>query len=282
MNRLIKFSILVVSLNSGDKLLETVKSILSQTCPDYEVVVKDGGSKDASIATLEAYLQTCPAYADKVRITSRKDTGIYEGMNQATKEAKGEYYYFLNCGDLFADTDVLAKISENIDKALQQKSSAKIFYGNIYDNLREQIVPSNPKIDDFGCYRNVPCHQTCIYHYSLFEERGYEPKYRVRADYEHFLWCYFCKEAKPQYIDVVIASYEGGGFSETKENRRRSKAEHKEITEKYMSKGQLLRYKAVMAVTLAPLRTKMAESPKWAGFYNKCKSLVYRSKKQND
>ena len=78
---------------------------------------------------------------------------------------------------------------------------------------------------------------------------------------------------------MVIASYEGGGFSETKENRVRSKNEHKEITEKYMSKGQLFRYKFVLAVTLAPLRTKMAESPKWAGFYNKCKGLLYRNKK---
>ncbi len=282
MDRTIKFSILVVSLNSGEKLLETVKSILSQNFPDYEVVVKDGGSKDDSIATLEAYLQACPAYADKVNIISRKDTGIYEGMNQATKEAKGEYYYFLNCGDLFVDDEVLAKISDGMDAALKHGSPAKIFYGDIYDNLREQRVPSNPRIDAFGCYRNVPCHQACIYHYSLFEERGYEPKYRVRADYEHFLWCFFCKDAKPEYIDVVIASYEGGGFSETKENRVRSKNEHKEITEKYMSKGQLLRYKLTLAVTLAPLRTKMAESPKWAGFYNKCKGLLYGNKKRSE
>ncbi len=282
MDRLTKFSILVVSLNSGDKLLETIKSILSQNYTDYEVVVKDGGSKDDSLTSLEAYLQTCPAYADKVRIISRKDTGIYEGMNQATKEARGKYYYFLNCGDLFVDGEVLAKIASSMEAARKQGSSAKIFYGDIYDNLREQRVPSNPNIDVFGCYRNVPCHQACIYHYSLFEERGYEPKYRVRADYEHFLWCYFRKEAKPQYIKVVIASYEGGGFSETKENRLRSKKEHKEITEKYMSKGQLFRYKTVLAVTLAPLRTKMAESPKWAGFYNKCKSLLYRKKKCNE
>lgn len=279
MDRDIRFSILVVSLNSGEKLLETVKSIVSQTYSNYEVVVKDGGSKDDSLAKLQEYLRTCPTYADKVRIISRKDTGIYEGMNQATKEAKGEYYYFLNCGDLFVDNTVLKNISGNMEAAVEQGSVAKIFYGDIFDNLREQVVPSNPNIDAFGCYRNVPCHQACIYHYSLFEERGYEPKYRVRADYEHFLWCFFCKGANPQYINVTIASYEGGGFSETKENRLRSKKEHKEITEKYMSKSQLFRYKAVLVLTLAPLRTKMAESPRWAGFYNKCKGLLYRNKK---
>lgn len=278
MDREVKFSILVVSLNSGEKLLETVKSIMAQEFSNYEVVVKDGGSKDDSLTMLEDYLDTCRKDTTKVRIIRKNDSGIYEGMNQATEEAKGEYYYFLNCGDLFVDGSVLSKISEGIDTVLSTGGNAKIFYGNIFDHLREQVVSSNPNIDAFGCYRNVPCHQACIYHYSLFEERGYDPKYRVRADYEHFLWSFFEKEARPRYLDVVIASYEGGGFSETKENRIRSKNEHKEITEKYMSKGQLFRYKCILGITLAPLRTKMAESPKMAGVYNRCKSFLYKNR----
>ena len=40
------FSILVVSLNPGDKLLQTLQSIEKQTCRDYEVIIKDGGSTD--------------------------------------------------------------------------------------------------------------------------------------------------------------------------------------------------------------------------------------------
>lgn len=278
MERRVKFSILVVSLNAGTKLLESVKSALGQTYSDYEILVKDGGSKDNSVYELEAFLAEQSEYMSKVRIVQKKDTGIYEGMNQATQEALGEYYYFLNCGDLFAGPDTLSDVAQRMEEAKSKGSSALIFYGDIYDALRGQTVASNPHIDDFACYRNVPCHQACIYHYSLFLERGYDPKYRVRADYEHFLWCYFRKNAKPEYIPVVIASYEGGGFSETDENRARSAGEHKEITGLYMSRGQLLRYKAILLVTLAPLRTKMAESPKWAGFYNKCKSILYRKK----
>lgn len=278
MERRVKFSILVVSLNAGTKLLESVKSALGQTYSDYEILVKDGGSKDNSVYELEAFLAEQSEYMSKVRIVRKKDTGIYEGMNQATQEALGEYYYFLNCGDLFAGPDTLSDVAQRMEEAKSKGSSALIFYGDIYDALRGQAVASNPHIDDFACYRNVPCHQACIYHYSLFLERGYDPKYRVRADYEHFLWCYFRKNAKPEYIPVVIASYEGGGFSETKENRVRSAGEHKEITGLYMSRGQLLRYKAILLVTMAPLRTKMAESPKWAGFYNKCKSILYRKK----
>ena len=275
-----RFSILVVSLNAGDKLVQTIQSILEQSYTNYEVVVKDGGSKDDSLEKLEAYLAGCTAGADRVRIVRQGDKSIYEGMNQATKAAKGEYYYFLNCGDLFVDSSVLAKVADAMDKAGEQGSDTLIFYGDIFDNLRSQVVSSNPKIDAFACYRNVPCHQACIYHYSLFEERGYEPKYRVRGDYEHFLWSFFCKKANPTYIGVVLASYEGGGFSETKENRKRSEEEHKEITAKYMSKGQLFRFKLILCLTLAPVRTKMAESPKWASIYNKCKSLLYKRGKE--
>ncbi len=273
------FSILVVSLNAGEKLKQTIQSILEQDYTDYEVVVKDGGSKDGSVEDLEEFAENLDeAQKERIRIIRQPDKSIYEGMNQATGFAKGSYYYFLNCGDVFHDKRALAQVAEVIQKDANNGEKHLIYYGNIFDVLRSQIVQSNPVIDAFACYRNVPCHQACIYHYSLFEERGYETKYRVRGDYEHFLWSYFERNANPQYVDAVLAAYEGGGFSETKENRERSAREHKEITEKYMSKGQLLKYKLILAVTLAPLRTKMAESPRFAGLYQRAKKLLYKGR----
>lgn len=268
------FSILMVSLNPGGKLVETMESVVRQSYRDYEVIVKDGGSGDGSLEALRAYLER-QGCRDRVRILEQPDTGIYEGMNQATRAARGEYLYFLNCGDSFASDQALARAAAEIRSAGRELCS-RIFYGDIYDALRGQVVASNPHMDDFACYRNVPCHQACIYHHSLFEERGYEPGYRVRADYEHFLWCYFRRDARPRYIPVTLASYEGGGFSETPENRRRSVWEHREITALYMSRGQRLKYRLILLATLAPLRTKMAESPVWSGFYNRCKKLLYR------
>ena len=268
------FSILMVSLNPGGKLVETMESVVRQSYRDYEVIVKDGGSGDGSLEALRAYLER-QGCRDRVRILEQPDTGIYEGMNQATRAARGEYLYFLNCGDSFASDQALARAAAEIRSAGRELCS-RIFYGDIYDALRGQVVASNPHMDDFACYRNVPCHQACIYHHSLFEERGYEPGYRVRADYEHFLWGYFRRDARPRYIPVPLASYEGGGFSETPENRRRSAREHREITALYMSRGQRLKYRLILLATLAPLRTKMAESPVWSGFYNRCKKLLYR------
>ncbi len=276
------FSILVVSLNPGDKLTATVKSVAEQSYTNYEVVVKDGGSRDGSLEALRAYLAGRQG-GMAVRILEQADTGIYDGMNQAAQAAEGEYFYFLNCGDVFASETTLEQAAREIEDALAAESGSShrtaLFYGDIFDVLRQQVVASNPRIDAFACYRHVPCHQACIYHYSLFEERGYETNYRVRADYEHFLWCYFKADVRPRYIPVTLASYEGGGFSETAENRKRSAREHREITARYMSPGQLLRYRMILLLTLQPLRTKMSESPALAGIYNRCKRLLYRKRR---
>ena len=40
-----KFSIVVVCLNPGEKLNRTLDSVLEQTWTDYEIIVKDGGRR---------------------------------------------------------------------------------------------------------------------------------------------------------------------------------------------------------------------------------------------
>lgn len=268
-----KISIIMVCLNPGNKLIETMESVLKQSYQDYEVVVKDGFSKDSSIADLKAWLAGAGMkIADRVHIHQVPDKSIYEAMNQACELAQGEFFYFLNCGDHFFDEHSL----ENMVEEMAKHSDGRLFYGNVYDDIRKSVVQSNPKMDAFACYRNVPCHQACVYHRGLFTERGYETKYRVRADYEHFLWCFFEKKVEPVYVPVTLALYEGGGFSETKANRIRSKEEHAEIITKYMTKGQIFKYKMIMILSLQPLRTAMAESKIFGSFYQAVKKVLYK------
>lgn len=268
-----KISIIVVCLNAGNKLIETMESVLKQTSRDFEVVVKDGFSKDGSIDALREWMTGIGAeIANQIHIHQIQDKSIYEAMNQATALATGEFLYFLNCGDHFYDDKALENMLTEMDKYPE----GKLFYGNVYDAIRESVVQSNPRMDAFACYRNVPCHQACVYHKSLFEERGYEPKYRVRADYEHFLWCFFKKKVEPIWLPVTLALYEGGGFSETKANRIRSKEEHFEIISMYMTKRQILKYKMIMLLSLQPVRTAMAESKLFGGFYQTVKKALYR------
>lgn len=274
------FSIIVVCLNPGEKLRRTLESVNAQTFRNYEVIVKDGGSKDGSLACIWEIFEK-----DRVKLIEKKDQGIYDAMNQAAAQAAGDYVYYLNCGDLFYSEEVLEKMAEFIRFFNDEERAEEIpgiYYGNIFKRLTGQKVASNPHMDAFGCYRNVPCHQACFYSRELLLAHPFQISYRVRADYEQFLWCFFAmqKERKVMfaYSDLLIADYEGGGFSETRENRRISAAEHKEITGKYMTKGQLLRFRMVMLLSLAPLRTKIAENKVTAGIYNKMKEAVYTLK----
>lgn len=268
-----KFSIIVVSYNPGEKLRETLNSIRKQTFKDYEVIIKDALSTDDSLKCLSEF-EDIP-----IRLISGKDKGIYDGMNIALKEALGEYVYFLNCGDYLYSEDVLGLVFEKTDsESGRNKGALRIFYGNIYDRPSKEVIASNPALDGFGCYRNLPCHQAVFYEKKLLTEHPFETGYKVRADYEHFLWCVYEKKASLNYMDITVADYEGQGFSETGERIKLSKKEHKEITEKYMTSGELFKYRTIMLLTLAPLRTAIARNPKTAGLYNMLKKKLYGKK----
>ena len=296
------FSIVVVSLNPGERLEKTLNSILKQTFTDYEIVLKDGGSTDGSLSGLleKGFFEG----KEQIRLIQEKDKSIYEGMNQAVVHAKGRYVQFLNCGDYFYSDRVLEEVADFISKKQREEvemltqdtgceklhhqenctgftinaveKSRIIYYGNQYNQLQDTIVYSAPQINDFTCYRNVPCHQVCFYDFRLFAKRAYDLKYRVRADYEHFLYSVYEENARGVSMPVVVASYEGGGFSETKENRKRSAMEHKEITTKYMGKAKVFKYGMIMWLTLAPVRTMIAENPALAGMYNGMKNGIYK------
>ena len=266
------FSILVVCLNPGDKLRTTLESIREQTFRNYEVIIKDGLSSDGSLDFVKEITKEFPS----LRMIGKNDGGIYDAMNQAVQAAEGRYLYFLNCGDKFYHEKVLAEMAGLI---AGHPAKAGIYYGNIYERLTGREVASNPRLDAFGCYRNVPCHQACFYDRKLLLAHPFETKYRVRADYEQFLWCFFTKGAGEEtsfvYGDILIADYEGGGFSETGKNRRISAAEHKEIVRKYMPAGKVWKYRMIMWVTLAPIRTWIARNPVTSGFYNGLKKKIY-------
>lgn len=262
------FSVIVVSLNAGDKLEKTVNSILAQSFTDYEIVVKDGGSRDGSFEKLKEERKGL----QQLLLFQEKDGGIYEAMNQAISHAEGEYVMFLNCGDTFASPEVLKQTA----KAIQENPGCGIYYGDTFAEKIGRKDVSSPKITPFACYRNIPCHQSCFYEAGLFAERAYDTSYRIRADYEHFLRCFFKGNVKPFYMGVTVANYEGGGFSESKENRKADRAEHRKITAKYFSKVQLFFYRLAMLLTLAPLRRLLAESKAFSGLYHKLKERLYR------
>jgi len=257
----VRFSIVVVSLNAGAELKKTIDSVLCQTYGDYEIIVKDGGSTDGSLEELPGDRH--------IKLIKRADKGIYDAMNQALGRVRGDYVLFLNCGDYLADEKVLARMAK-----ATAASGADICYGDLYRRQQDSVDISPGKITDFVCFRNVPCHQVCFYSKKMFSERAYLLKYKIRADYEHFLYCVYSGRAVCRHVDLTVCSYQGGGFSETEEHKKEAAIEHKEITEHYLGKKTIL-YKAVMILTLQPLREKLAGDKRFSAAYHKIKGILY-------
>ena len=252
----LKFSIVTVCYNPGEKLAETIKTALQQEYDNFEIIIKDGMSKDNSLESLPK--------DERIRVFRNPDKGIYDAMNQAVEHITGDYVYFLNCGDSFYDASVLKKVAD----CIEEKTKAGIYYGDTYKESTASEVPMPGKITAF----------TCFYASELFKERGYDLNYKIRADYEHFLWCFFKKDVQPVHTGLLIANYEGGGFSETKENQKQDRKEHKEIVRKYMKKSQLFLAKSYMVVTLMPLRRWLGNSRHFSKFYNGLKKCIYRKR----
>ncbi|WP_026523369.1 MULTISPECIES: glycosyltransferase [unclassified Butyrivibrio] len=289
------FTIIVVAYNAGDDLIKTIDSIKMQSFDDYRIVIKDGGSTDGSLEKAAQMLGITASGESpdrRAKIIKGKDHGIYDAMNIAVENIKEDYgteisagevpgfIYFLNCGDIFSSALVLSKVYEQITNTIKSLGTTlpAIYYGDIFEMQTGQRVSSVPKINDFACYRNVPSHQACFYDMRLMFRYQFDTVWKVRADYEHFLRCVYVEKAQTVYLRMLIADYEGGGFSETVENRKISEREREQIIHLYLSRSQIQKYDMIRALTLAPVRTKIAQNPKTAGFYNKIKSLIYGRK----
>ena len=86
------FNIIVVSFNAGDKLADTLDSILNQTCQDLRIIIKDGDSTDGSVEKISqkyAIGQDGKTSDGQIILVRGKDGGIYDAMNIASDTAPG-------------------------------------------------------------------------------------------------------------------------------------------------------------------------------------------------
>lgn len=245
------FSIIIVSLNAENFIGATIESIKEQLFADYEVIVKDGGSKDNTLSFV-------PVNDSRFCIYQIPDKGIYEAMNQAIEKSTGKYLVFMNCGDYFADKTVLDKVYKLI------KDKEYIFiYG---DYLRSKILHKQPDVlSPFYMYRTPLCHQTIFFSGAKLKNgEKYNTNYTILADYD--LELRLIKQGKIGHIPVVVCEYQGGGVSESKTGVKKKKTERKDIIKNYFLLSQRIKYGIMLCFTMPKLRTHLMYSdktPQW-------------------
>ncbi len=173
-----KYSIITVCYNSEQTIERTIKSVLAQTYKDYEYIIIDGGSKDATLSIIDSYKEK---FADKLIVVSEPDKGIYDAMNKGIKLAKGQLIGIVNSDDYYEPTAL-----DSIDK-VYQGGDFEIVYGmirNVKDGKELMVYSKNP---DF-LHENMIAHPGCFVPKKLYDELGvYSLDYKYSADYEFML-----------------------------------------------------------------------------------------------
>ena len=96
-----RVSIITPFLNAGPFIEESIESVLAQSFDDWELLLVDDGSSDASSGIALRYAS---AHADKVRYLShehRQNRGASASRNLAARHARGEYLAFLDADDVY-------------------------------------------------------------------------------------------------------------------------------------------------------------------------------------
>ena len=238
------FSVIVVSLNAGSLIGHTVRSALSQTCDDYEIIVKDGKSTDDTLTHIPQ--------DNRIKIYSEPDKSLYDAMNQAISYSSGRYLIFMNCGDTFASETVL----DDVRNAVKDGD-----YGMIYgDYQRDGIVKKQPEnLTRFNMYRTILCHQSVFFNGRILrDKKKYDTRYKILADYD--LEQDMAKTSKSVHVDTVVCNFLGGGLSETKEGLKQKNKDRKDIIASHYSVPQRMRYCVLWHLTFPLIRRKLSGS----------------------
>jgi alpha-1,3-rhamnosyltransferase len=89
----------IASFNNARYVLETLKSVVSQSYKNIEIVVVDDCSSDNSFELIEEFLR--PNEFPSKLIRHEKNMGVVAVCNRLLQEVRGEYYCFVGSDDVF-------------------------------------------------------------------------------------------------------------------------------------------------------------------------------------
>lgn len=90
-------SVIIPSYNLGQYLPQTLKSVMDQTFEDWECLIVENGSTDASMNVVSDF---CAADKRFVPVVFQENVGVAAARNRGLELAEGEYILFLDADDL--------------------------------------------------------------------------------------------------------------------------------------------------------------------------------------
>jgi glycosyltransferase involved in cell wall biosynthesis len=202
-------SICIPNYNYEKFIGETIESVLKQTYKNFELVIVDNGSTDASVKIIESYQDS------RIRLYKNdSNIPVYENINKAQNLAKGELVAILHSDDKY-EADFL----ENIVTAYNKHPDQKVFVTGVFlfhheENkviiqrpfesgglkTKDEVLLNLLKVNNIGNGVNVVYHRDCLQTAGLFSD-----KYRYSADLD--LWFRLSSHHDFIYIPKILTYY---------------------------------------------------------------------------
>ena len=179
-----KVSVIIPTYNRAALVQEAIESVLGQSFDDYEIIVIDDGSTDATGQALERF-------ASKIRYVWQENRGLSAARNRALGLAKGEYIALLDSDDfwppyklglevaildtypdvgfVFGDFHLAKTDGENYPNGLHNWFATRPIWQDIFSSWTEFDVDEVPGMPESGSKPIV--YFGDIYHTSLFGPR---------------------------------------------------------------------------------------------------------------
>ncbi len=179
------FSIIIPSYNYANYLPDTVKSVLTQSGSDYELIVINDGSADN---TDDVAAQLLEETNGGFRYYSQENQGVSATRNRGIELARGEYLYFLDSDDKLLD-HALSTFRETIDSSpAADMLVARYFSVDSHGKRKERCLwsLSGSQEENFKNYLlNVDNSLLCssiVFKKSVFEDYNFPQHLRLYED----------------------------------------------------------------------------------------------------
>ena len=186
-----RISVIIPSLNQGEFIESTLRSVIDQEYPNLELIVMDGGSHDGTAEILQRHTS---------RITfweSNADRGQSHAINKGLARATGDVWCYLNSDDLLAPGS-LARVGALFrDPAVHWVGGISVIFDERAD--RGTVTPQEPKSQKeilTPWARSVehvfPCSNVCVMRRAIYEKLGgFDETYGYSMDMEYYTRAHF-------------------------------------------------------------------------------------------
>jgi glycosyltransferase involved in cell wall biosynthesis len=204
-----KISIITAVYNGGNSIAATLQSVLQQDHKDIEHIVVDGGSGDATLATIGANSERV------ARLISEPDSGPYEAFNKGLRCATGDAIAFLNCADTYVSNGIVSKMAQVLSRDGIQATFADVLIVDRADPSRVIRRYSSKLFSaEKMAYGLMPAHPSLFLRREVYQRVGeYDSSFRIAGDFEHCLRVFLKASIPYRYVREAIVRMPAGGIS---------------------------------------------------------------------